>query len=136
MADTWEVSVYDNTGLPADEIELTLAETGGGITDPIVPNLDPSLFVFVAPPPSNKLDAQLILGNVLAGQSFVIDFNLAAGLTPSFVSGLWGFGGTPFAFVESVPVFTDIRVPEPSTLILACFAIAGLTAWGWRQRKR
>ena len=48
---------------------------------------------------------------------------------------------TNLADVASIPIqvdgkFTYQCVPEPSSLVLAAFGLAGLAAWGWRRRKR
>jgi hypothetical protein len=92
MADTWQVTAINDTGGPVNDIELTLAGTGGGITGPIAVNPFPANFT--APPPGNELDANW-LPILFPGQAFVADFNLTTGLTQSLIFGTWTAGGLP-----------------------------------------
>jgi len=95
MADTWQVSVINDTGQAPNDIELTLAGTGGGITGPIAVNPAPAFVTFTAPPPFNELDANWGGLPINPGQAFVADFNLTTGLTPSLIFGTWTAGGLP-----------------------------------------
>jgi hypothetical protein len=132
MADTWQISVIDDTGGVANNIELTLAGTGGGITGPIAVNPFPA--TFTAPPPFNELDANWGGLPLFPGQTFVADFNLTTGLTPSFIFGTWLLDGGPIGPVNpGVTTFT--RVPEPSTMVLAGLAAAGLAVTAIRRRR-
>ena len=133
MADTWQISVINDTGLLVDDIELTLGGTGGGIMGPLVA-VNPFPANFTAPPPGNELDANW-LGALLPGQAFVADFNLTTGLTPSLIGGTWTVDSAPISFVNPfLTTFADIRVPEPSTMVLACLATAGLAVMAMRKR--
>jgi hypothetical protein len=134
MADTWQITAINDTGGPANDIELTLAGTGGGITGPIAVNPFPANFT--APPPGNELDANWVLP-LNPGQPFVADFNLTTGLTPSLIGGTWTVGGGPVGPVNPlVTTFADIAVtPEPSTMVLAGLAAAGLAASSLRRRR-
>jgi hypothetical protein len=141
MADTWQVTAI-NDAVPADGIELTLGGTGGGITDPVAvyPSpLSPPFFVtvtFTSPPPGNELDASFAPAIILPGQSFVADFTLPTGDTPSFIFGTWTSGGGPVGGVNPfLTTFADIAVPEPSTMVLACLAATGLTVLSLRRRR-
>jgi hypothetical protein len=137
MADTWQISVVNDTGVPVDDIELTLGGTGGGITGPILAvNPPPFIVTFTAPPPGNELDANWVLP-LNPGQPFVADFNLTTGLTPSLIGGTWTVGGGPVGPVNPlVTTFADIAVtPEPSTMVLAGLAAAGLAASSLRRRR-
>jgi hypothetical protein len=136
MADTWQVTAINDTGAPADDIELTLAGTGGGIMGPFAVNPLPFMVTFTAPPPGNDLDAQWFGSPPLnPGQAFVADFNLTTGLTPSLIFGTWTLGGGPIGPVNpGLTTFTDIRVPEPSTMVLA--GLGTLSLLGMRLRRR
>jgi hypothetical protein len=126
MADTWQISVINDSFGPANDIELTLAGTGGGIMGPLVA-VNPFPATFTAPPPFNELDANWGGLPLNPGQPFVADFNLTTGLTPSLIGGTWTIAGFPLGPVNpGLTTFTDIRVPEPSTMVLACLAAAGL----------
>jgi hypothetical protein len=133
MADVWQVTAINDIGFPVNDIELTIGGTGGGLTGPIAVNPFPA--TFTAPPPGNELDANwLLLLN--PGQPFVADFNLTTGLTPSLIFGTWTIGGGPVGPVNPfLTTFTDIRVPEPSTMVLACLATVGLAASSLRRRR-
>ena len=135
MADTWQVSVINDTGVPVNDIELTLAGTGGGIMGPLVA-VNPFPATFTAPPPFNELDANWGGLPLNPGQPFVADFNLARGLTPSLIGGTWTSGGFPNGPVNpGLTTFTDIRVPEPSTLSL--LGLGSLSLLGmWIRRRR
>jgi hypothetical protein len=134
MADTWQISVINDTGLPANDIELTLAGTGGGLTGPIAVNPFPANFT--APPPGNELDANWGGLPLNPGQPFVADFNLTTGLTPSLIGGTWTFDGLPNGPVNPfLTTFADIAVPEPSTMVLACLAAVGLAVTAIRKRR-
>jgi hypothetical protein len=141
MADTWQVTAINDTGFPVNDIELTLGGTGGGITGPIAVNpspLEPPSYAvnFTAPPPGNELDANWGLP-LFPGQSFVADFNLTTGLTPSLIGGTWTFDGAPLAPVTlGLTTFTDIRVPEPSTIVLAVLGSLGLLGMRIRRQFR
>ena len=133
MADTWQVTAINDTGQLVNDIELTIAGTGGGITGPIAVNPFPA--TFTAPPPFNELDANWLLP-LNPGQPFVADFNLTTGLTPSLIGGTWTSGGLPVGPVNPfLTTFADIRVPEPSTMVLACLATAGLAVMAMRKRR-
>ena len=135
MADTWEITVINDTGQPVNDIELTLAGTGGGITGPIAVNPNP--VAFTAPPPFNELDANWGGLPLNPGQSFVADFNLTTGLTPSLIGGTWTIAGFPVAPVNpGLTTFTDIRVPEPSTMVLAVLGSLGFIGIRLRRRRR
>jgi hypothetical protein len=135
MADTWQISVINDTGIPTSDIELTLAGTGGGITGPIAVNPFPA--TFTAPPPFNELDANWGGLPLNPGQPFVADFNLTTGLTPSLIGGTWTNAGFPIAPVNpGLTTFTDIRVPEPSTLSLLCLGSLSLLGMWLRRRTR
>jgi hypothetical protein len=136
MADTWQISVINDTGGAADDIELTLAGTGGGIMGPLVAvNPVPAFVTFTAPPPFNELDANWGGLPLFPGQSFIADFNLTTGLTPSLIFGTWTIGGAPIAPVNpGLTTFTDIRVPEPSTLSL--LGLGSLSLLGMWLRRR
>jgi hypothetical protein len=88
MADEWQISVTDDL-TPANEIQLTLAGTGAGITGPIAVNPVPAFVTFTAPPPSFELDANWGGLPLNPGQAFVADFTLTTGLTPSLIGGTW-----------------------------------------------
>jgi PEP-CTERM motif-containing protein len=134
MADTWQVSVINDTGQPVNDIELTLAGTGGGIMGPLVA-VNPFPATFTAPPPSNELDANWGGLPLFPGQSFVADFNLTTGLTPSLIFGTWTVSGGPVGPVNpGLTTFTDIRVPEPSTMVLA--GLGSLSLLGMWIRRR
>jgi hypothetical protein len=138
MADTWQISVVNDTGVPVDDIELTLGGTGGGITGPILAvNPPPFIVTFTAPPPGNELDANWFgFPPLNPGQAFVADFNLTTGLTPSLVGGIWTLGGGPVGPVNPfLTTFAAIRVPEPSTMVLACLAAAALAVPLLRRRR-
>jgi hypothetical protein len=136
MADTWEITVINDTGALVNDIELTLAGTGSGIMGPLVA-VNPFPATFTAPPPSNELDANWGGLPLNPGQQFIADFNLTTGLTPSLIGGTWTFDGAPISFVNPfVTTFTDIRVPEPSTLVLACFGSLGLLGMRIRRRRK
>jgi hypothetical protein len=135
MADTWQISVINDTGLLVDDIELTLGGTGGGIMGPLVA-VNPFPANFTAPPPGNELDANW-LGALLPGQAFVADFNLTTGLTPSLIGGTWTVDSAPIAPVDPFATsFADIRVPEPSTLSLLGLGSLSLLAMWIRRRTR
>jgi hypothetical protein len=132
MADTWQVTAINDTGAAVNDIELTIGGTGGGITGPIAVNPFPANFT--APPPGNELDANW-LPILFPGQAFVADFNLTTGLTPSLIGGTWTVDSAPISFVNPfLTTFADIRVPEPSTMVLACLATAGLAVMAMRKR--
>ena len=134
MADTWQVTAINDTGQAPNDIELTLAGTGGGITGPIAVNPAPAFVTFTAPPPFNELDANWGGLPLFPGQTFVADFNLTTGLTPSFIFGTWLLDGGPIGPVNpGVTTFT--RVPEPSTMVLAGLAAAGLAVTAIRRRR-
>jgi hypothetical protein len=134
MADTWQVTAINDTGVLLDDIELTLGGTGGGLTGPIAVNPFPANFT--APPPGNELDANW-LGALLPGQAFVADFNLTTGLTPSLVGGTWTIGGGPAGPVNPfLTTFADIRVPEPSTISLLGLGSLSLLGMCIRRRRR
>ena len=67
------------------------------------------------------------------------------GLTPSLIVGNWTGGGVgASAISESIAVspvnpalitFVDLSVPEPSTMILASLAAAGLSIVAIRKRR-
>jgi hypothetical protein len=135
MADTWQITAINDTGGPVNDIELTLGGTGGGITGPILA-VNPFPANFTAPPPGNELDANWGGLPLNPGQAFVADFNLTTGLTPSLIGGTWTFDGAPIAPVNpGLTTFIDIRVPEPSTLVLACVAAATLAVPSLRRRR-
>jgi hypothetical protein len=131
---TWQVSVIDDTGQAVNDIELTLAGTGSGITLPVAVNPAPALVTFTAPPPSNELDANWGGLPLFPGQAFVADFNVPTGLTPSLIFGTWTLDGFPQGPVNpGVTTFT--RLPEPSTLSL--LGIGSLSLLGlWIRRRR
>jgi len=134
MADTWQISVINDTGVLVNDIELTLGGTDGGITGPILA-VNPFPANFTAPPPGNELDANW-LPVLFPGQAFVADFNLTTGLTPSLIFGTWTAGGAPIGPVNPfLTTFTDIGVPEPSTLVLACLGSLSLLGMWIRRRK-
>ena len=134
MADAWQISVINDTGQLVNDIELTIAGTGGGITGPIAVNPFPA--TFTAPPPFNELDANWGGLPLNPGQPFVADFNLTTGLTPSLIGGTWTVDSAPISFVNPfLTTFADIRVPEPSTMVLACLATAGLAVMAMRKRR-
>jgi hypothetical protein len=137
MADTWQITVINDTPGPVDDIELTLGGTGGGITGPILAvNPPPFIVNFTAPPPGNELDANWFGFPLNPGQPFVADFNLTTGLTPSLIGGTWTLGGGPIGPVNPfLTTFADIAVPEPSTLSL--IALGSLSLLGmWIRRRR
>jgi hypothetical protein len=132
MADTWQVTAINDTGAPVNDIELTLGGTGGGITGPIAVNPFPANFT--APPPGNELDANW-LPILFPGQAFVADFNLTTGLTPSLIGGTWTVDSAPISFVNPlVTTFADIRVPEPSTMVLSGLSTLSLLGMWFRRR--
>jgi hypothetical protein len=135
MADTWQVTAINDTGAFVNDIELTLGGTGGGITGPIAVNPFPA--TFTAPPPFNELDANWGGLPLNPGQAFVADFNLTTGLTPSLIGGTWTIEGAPVGPVNPfLTTFTDIRVPEPSTLsLLGLGSLSLLGMWIRRRRK-
>jgi hypothetical protein len=91
---------------------------------------------FTAPPPGNELDANWIL-LLNPGQPFVADFNLTTGLTPSLIFGTWTSGGFPLGPVNPfLTTFADIRVPEPSTLVLSGLGTLSLLGMRIRRRRR
>ena len=133
MADVWQVTVINDTGALVNDIELTIGGTGGGITDLVAVNPFPASFT--APPPGNELDANW-LPILFPGQAFVADFNLTTGLTPSLIGCTWTDDSAPISFVNPfLTTFADIRVPEPSTMVLACLATAGLAVMAMRNRR-
>ena len=132
MADTWQITAINDTGGPANDIELTLAGTGGGITGPIAVNPFPANFT--APPPGNELDANWVLP-LNPGQPFVADFTLTTGLTPSLIFGTWTIGGGPVGPVNPfLTTFADIGVPEPSTMVLSGLGTLSLLGMWIRRR--
>ena len=133
---TWQVSVIDDTGLAVNDIELTLAGTGSGITLPVAVNPAPVFVTFTAPPPSNELDANWAGLPLFPGQAFVADFNVPTGLTPSLIFGTWTNAGSPIAPVN--PGLTSFtRLPEPSTLsLLGVGSLSLLAMWIRRRRAR
>ena len=143
MAGTiWQISGINDTGISADDIELTLADTGSGITDPVAVFPSPlatspwnETVTFTAPPPTNELDANWAGLPLNPGQAFVADFTLATGLTPSLIGGTWTIAGLPIAPVNP-ELTTFSSVPEPSTLVLGCLAAAGLAVVAIRRRRR
>ena len=136
MADTWQISVINDSFGPANDIELTLAGTGGGITGPLVA-VNPFPATFTAPPPFNELDANWGGLPLFPGQAFVADFTLTTDLTPSLIFGTWTFDGFPEGPVNpGLTTFTDIRVPEPSTLSLIGLGSLSLLAMWIRRRTR
>jgi hypothetical protein len=139
MAGTiWQISVINDTGLPANDIELTLAGTGGGITFPVAVNPVPALVIFTAPPPFNELDANWGDLPLNPGQAFVADFDLTTGLTPSLIGGTWTIAGSPIAPVNpGLTTFAPVGVtPEPSTMVLAGLGSLSLLAMWIRRRRR
>jgi len=135
MADTWQITAINDTGTPVNDIELILAGTGGGIMGPLVA-VNPFPATFTAPPPFNELDANWGGLPLNPGQPFVADFNLTTGLTPSLIFGTWTIDGFPLGPVNPfLTTFTDIRVPEPSTLSLIALGSLGLLGMWIRRRK-
>jgi hypothetical protein len=136
MADTWQISVINDTGTAVNDIELILAGTGGGIMGPLVA-VNPFPATFTAPPPFNELDANWGGLPLNPGQPFVADFNLTTGLTPSLIGGTWTFSGLPNGPVNpGLTTFTDIRVPEPSTMVLSGLGTLSLLGMWLRRRAR
>jgi hypothetical protein len=135
MADTWQVTVVNDTGALVNDIELTIGNLAGAqITGPIA--VIPNPVAFTAPPPGNELDANW-LPILFPGQSFVADFNLTTGLTPSLIGGTWTSGGFPVGPVNPfLTTFADIAVPEPSTMVLAGLGSLGLLGTRLRRRIR
>ena len=61
------------------------------------------------------------------------------GIYPLRMTGMATAGGgstTNFAIVAANITNGSIGMPEPSSLVLAAFALVSLAAWGWRRRKR
>jgi hypothetical protein len=99
--------------------------------------VNPFPATFTAPPPFNELDANWGGLPLNPGQAFVADFNLTTGLTPSLIGGTWTIEGAPVGPVNPfLTTFTDIRVPEPSTLsLLGLGSLSLLGMWIRRRRK-
>jgi hypothetical protein len=75
----------------------------------------------------------------LIGTNILDDIGLGAG-APGFVPPLPA-GSYTFLFQETGSQTFDYSltfnvVPEPSTILLAAFGLAGLVAWRWRKRTR
>jgi hypothetical protein len=79
----------------------------------------------------------------------VLDTDSALFLTYDLRSAIGPVSGHPFIVPQQIfpttlgifnlkstgdSTFTAIVTPEPSSLMLAAFGIAGLAAWGWRRR--
>jgi hypothetical protein len=131
---TWEVSAVNDLGGPVNDIELTIAGTGGGITGPIAVNPNP--VVFSSPPPGNELNASCV-APLNPGQPFIADFNLPTGLTPSLVGGNRTVNNVVVGPVNpALTSFAPVAVPEPGTMVLACFAAVGVAIVSLRRGKR
>jgi len=134
----------------------------GGALGPVITALDfdsgPTIWV----PPSAPGHTELVLyidpGGQLANGNFLITSGFVAadsGLVVTLTIDMSGFGfgvhtvdlfggaieetfgGTMFAedsFATSLTNGTITYVPEPNSLILGWFALAGLVAWGWSRR--
>ena len=133
MADVWEVTAFNDTGVPVTDIELFLGGIGGGILGPLVA-VNPVPAVFTAPPPLNELGANWAPLFLAPGQSFIADFDLTSGLIPSFISGTWSINAVPM-FPVNPGLTTFALVPEPSSIVLAFLAAAGLSVAALRKRR-
>jgi hypothetical protein len=148
MADTWQVTAINDTGVPVYGIELTLTGTGSGITGPIAVNPNP--VVFSSPPPGNELNANWVIP-LNSGQAFVADFDLPPDEEPALFPGIsvppapsppvWVVPGNsvPPPTMPANPsliTFTDISVPEPSSIALLGIGAIGLAAVAHRRMKK
>ena len=126
----WQISVVNNTGKPANDIEVNLGAFGPGImaTYPVTPS-DASLTT----PFDGTLSAtwQPAIGQ---GQSFVADVALSPfALDPFLSSGTWTFNASPVGTIDPEKDFTITRisgpVPEPASIaiwgLFACYGAVG-----------
>ncbi len=86
VADTWQVSAINDTGVPVYGIELNFSGTGSGITGPLLA-VNPFPVDFTAPPPGDELIANWVIP-LNPGQAFVADFSMPPDEVPNLFPGI------------------------------------------------